>query len=409
MKTAAFLSFVALLGAVASAEDAEALFDRRLKAGYEPAAVIEDSTSPDGKVAVLFTARKKDLKPADWPSVIPGVAVSSTDVQGAEEDYTTENWIVSLDEKKRLGVVRSKQQHFMAYHGGMNHRYFSALWGPEQEGWYYGLLNYSGRWGCTDIFMVNCDGTEAKLTSLHALFERMARKSIVAQGKDPEHMEIGYELLGVVDPASSVVVSDPITVRVGFTGQVPKSDEDADFAEGTMTVKIERDQKGLATATVLSVKAGGADAAPALDFAAFRKEWNDKSKEWKSVRKNLPRPGEGRTAFVQGWVESNVLQRLMHVDSTDDKNRTITLYYWREGQLTSVFELRTGDHTEISEVGEATNTYNFVNEKLVSWSSTGVSDSHGDGSDPGMQEIGEQVLKQSIKLAEPIYTAIGAD
>jgi len=415
------LLLLSVLPRVWCAEGPDAEFDRRLKEGFEVASVLENSTSEDGKVAVLFTARKKNLKAATWPVIIRDVAVSSTEVQGAEEDYAAENWIVSLPDKKRLGRVTSKQEHFMAYHGGMNHRDFSAQWGPEQEGWRFGLLQYGGKWECIDIFMVNSDGDEAKLTSLYALLERTSKKAVAAQGKKADRMVFSYELLAMDAPKGNMAVNDPLTMRVVFIAQVPKSENEDDVAEGTVTLQFDRDEKGLATATVLGVKPGrqdvAAEPAPApataarFDFIAFRKEWNEKAQKegWKKVRKDLPAPQKGRKAYVQGWVEANVLQRLMHVESTNDKNKTITLYYWREGQLTSVFQARFGEDTQISEVGEATDTYNFVNEKLVGWFSTGERDAQADVKEPGVQEIGADVLQQSIKIAEPIYRAIGAD
>lgn len=410
------------------AEEPHEEFDRKLAAGFEPASLLADSTSADGRLSVLFTARKKNLKPANWPAIIRDVEVSSTEANGSD-DYTTENWIVSLPEKKRLAVVRSASDDFKAWHGGQNNRYFSVLWGPEQEGWYFGLLNYSNRWGCTDIFMANCDGEQVKLTSLHSFLDAAVRKFMSPRVKAAEiaRYQIGFELLGVKEPGA--VVGDPTTMRVGATAQIPKSEDDV--FEATLTVKLSRDLKGLASATVLAIKAGleQPDAKPAplaspapmpapagkvpsaKDFLAFRNEWSEKAKTsaWKSVRKDIDTGEKGRTEYLIGWVEGTILQRLMHVDRTDDKNKAVTIYCWREGQLTSVFKLLLGDYAEISDVAEATRTYNYVSEKLVSWSSTDVSDAQGDGSDPEMQKIGAEVLMESRKRAAPIYKAIGAD
>ncbi len=147
------------------------------------------------------------------------------------------------------------------------------------------------------------------------------------------------------------------------------------------------------------------------EFEAFRSEWNAKAKrgDWKLVKRDLPVKEKGRKEFVGGWLEGNVLQRLVHVDTRGEGNESITLYFWRDGQLTSVFQLRKGTMTEISEVNEATETYNFVDGKLAGWHRTGDADSDVDPGDPIFQDAGKQVLKESIKLAEPIYLAIGAD
>jgi hypothetical protein len=253
------LSLVATLLAIvlnlpARSQEPEAIFDKKLADGFEPATILEDSTSQDGRMSVLFVARKKTLKPANWPSIIPGVSINGTNLTENDGSYVTENWIVSIKDKKRLGVVRSSDENFRAYHAGQNHNYFSTLWGPDQEGWHYGVLNYTGRWGCNEIFFVNCDGESAKVTSMRALLDRFSGKSIVAQKKKPEDYEIGYEMLGFVNPADSVSVSDPIKLRVAYTAQIPKSEDDV--VEGTITVELSRNEKGISTATVLSVKDG---------------------------------------------------------------------------------------------------------------------------------------------------------
>lgn len=87
------------------------------------------------------------------------------------------------------------------------------------------------------------------------------------------------------------------------------------------------------------------------------------------------------------------------------------MYYWRDGQLTSVFQMRTGPATQISDVDHATGIYNFGNEKLVGWKRTPAEG--GDGivspNDSGFTEAGKSVLRDSIRLTEPIYKEIGAD
>lgn len=60
----------------------------------------------------------------------------------------------------------------------------------------------------------------------------------------------------------------------------------------------------------------------------------------KSIRKDIDTGEKGRTEYVVGWVEGTILQRLMHVDQSDAKNKVVTIYCWRrDGQLTSVFKL----------------------------------------------------------------------
>ena len=243
-------------GSVVRGEEPEAIFDKKLADGYEPATTIEGTTSGDGKLSVIFTARKKELKPAKWPSIIPEVSVNGTTLLDDDDKYSQENWIVCIDEKKRLGRVSSDEETYQPHYEGKNHSDLSTLWGPDQEGWHYGVLNYTGRWGCNDIFFVNCDGEQAKVTSMRGLLNKNAIKILTAQKKDPARFEIMYELAGALAPEASVTVSDPLKLRIVFIAQVPKSEEDDDYAEGTITLELSRDEKGVSTATVLSVKPG---------------------------------------------------------------------------------------------------------------------------------------------------------
>jgi hypothetical protein len=149
------------------------------------------------------------------------------------------------------------------------------------------------------------------------------------------------------------------------------------------------------------------------DFAQFREEMNAKAKTdaWKTVVKSLPGDSQSHRVYVKAWIEANVVQRLMHVDSHGDDNESITMYYWRDGQLTSVVQTRTGPATQISDVDHATETYNFANEKLVGWKRTPVE--VGDGTvspnDSGFTDAGKSVLRDSIRLTGAIYKEIGAD
>jgi hypothetical protein len=154
-----------------------------------------------------------------------------------------------------------------------------------------------------------------------------------------------------------------------------------------------------------------ASTSSAEDFAALRSAWTEKSKsgDWKKVRKDLPDGAKGGDRYLIGWLEANVLQRLLYVDSESEKDGVVVIYYWKDGQLVSVFELRRGAATQISEVAEATEIYNFSEEKLVGWLRSGDGESSVDPAEDGFQEKGREVLKESIRRAEPIYELIGAD
>lgn len=397
-----------------AAQDADEAFSKKFRDGFEPALLLPDHGSEDGAVSLLFSARKKGLKAADWPSIFEDVSINGTEVD--EDNSTTENWIVSLKEKKRLGVVKSADAAFRAWHPGQNHHELSALWGPDQEGWHYGVLNYTGRWSCTDIFFVNIDGTEARVTSMRSLLDRATAKAIATRTRNPESHEISYELMEFVDPGSSVSVADPLSIRIRYIAQIPKDDE-ADTIEGTHLVKLSRDEKGVATASLSGAGKSGAAAAPAEapgvpgddDFAAFREQSRAtvKAGTWKAVKKDQPPFEKGRKKFVTGWLSANVIQQLTWVDSRGDDDEEIATYFWRDGVLVSISKYATGSHTGKKDLPKKADTFNFHEGKLVSWTRTpgGVQDP----AQAGFQELGAVLQKEAVFRSEPIYEAIGAD
>lgn len=213
--SARFYAFLCCLvaGPLVAAENSSQEFDRRLKAGEEVATVLENSSTPGGDLAVIFTARKKSLKSAKWPLLIRGVTVNETDATD-ENLYSNENWLVSLKNKVRLGQVRSSRPGFGGVYDGLQLNQgvlgngFSALWGPEQKGGRYGLLNYKARWGCAHIFLVDSNGTMASVASIRNLLQAAVRKFVATQrkkGPAADACAVGYTLLEAKNPDASVI------------------------------------------------------------------------------------------------------------------------------------------------------------------------------------------------------------
>ncbi len=178
-------------------------------------------------------------------------------------------------------------------------------------------------------------------------------------------------------------------------------------------------------------------APPSLtDYADFRKEMNEKSdgKVWQEVRKDLVVKAGGGRHYVLGWVDGKKLQKLMHVDARSDADSTITFYYWQKGWLTSVFEVRKGAAARGTAVKEgqksfvtslskfrkgggptvgnakATDTYNLLNEKLVSWKRTEDDEEKiEDADDVDFEVVGKRLLDEAAAAAAPILSAIGAE
>ena len=385
-----------------------------VEAGGEVGLPLPDCLSEDKVMGVVITVRKEGQPAAPWPTLFPDVERTSTPADAP--GYTTAAWVVNFADRTKLASIPGYGEVW-ANHG------VTALWGPDQEGWRYGLLDVDARFGTQDLLVVNSDGTEARFIAIRDLLDKKVGKTLTAAGLNAAEYAINYTPTKFLNAGEVAVVSDAITAEITYTAEVPKSDQPV--FDGRLHLTISRDARGRATAEIVGFFPEGVDTAgesPAAgpasdlrsdeDFAAFRARWNARAKEdqeWRSVRVDLP-PGEsGGKRFVVGWLEANVLQRLLYVDSRGVDDETVTVFYWTDGLLTSVFEVRSGAATGISDVGEATEIYNFRGENLVNWHRTGDSSASVDPTDPGFGPQGAEIRKQSLELAAPVYEKIGAD
>jgi len=137
-------------------------------------------------------------------------------------------------------------------------------------------------------------------------------------------------------------------------------------------------------------------------FAEFRKEIQEKSEgnAWKQTKADLPGNEGERRHYVKGWSDDEGLQKLMLVDAAGDKDGTYKFYYWLNGKVASVFEVREGPATGLSGVKKTTETYNFVNERLVGWESTkDGKEAIAYPSDPSFAAAGKRIVAESAVAA----------
>lgn len=342
--------------------------------------IIEGTKSPDGMFAVVVTADEQ------------------------------ENVIVFLPERRQVLKLSGAgiQEGSFPYFPGLNHGGLSALWAPNQEGSSFGVLFYDAKWESAGVIFVDVDPEFGKQIDITPMLRKAAQEKA---GRD---LSFSFSPGGLDVPAGEPGIADPIDLRVNYLGQSPNN-PDAAEKEGSVALRLNRTRTG--PEVTLLKNAGGTPAVPIADPAPPAKAsdpYRDlrdainaeiESGVFKEVR--LKSLGEGgRKISHRGYLLGTILSKLVYVDSLDEENRSITLYYWREGQLVSVFEVRKGADTQISEVGETVEIYNFRNEKLVQWTRDGENVPPGEA---GFADAGASVLKQSIKRAEPIYFEIGAD
>ncbi len=245
---------LALLSRSVFAADSAEAINAKLKAGEEVAWLVEDSTAGDGDLAVLFTARLTGKSPAKFPYLVRDeLAPADTDALNAFDDFSgkvedsvvLENVVVSLKEKRVLGRLSlGKPEDQVVYFPGRNHGSLEVMWGPDEEGWHFGLLNFGGRWDCNAMILVESDGERLRQLDIKPMLDAKANAFIKTalkgkKGIDPTRYVVPYRELKVVDPDVGYSVGNPVKITVNFEAEVPKSPGDEPSVEGAMTILLE--------------------------------------------------------------------------------------------------------------------------------------------------------------------------
>ncbi len=260
MKTTSLLTLTVLGGLIlapclAQAADTVEQVNTLLKKGKEVAWVIDDSLNADDEnLVVLFTARTKGSKPSGFPIIISDdVSAVETDAIN-EEMCTLGNAVALMVEKRVVGRVKlPNPEEAEVYFPGRNHGSLSVLWGPEEDGWNFGILIYGAKWDSREVMLIET-GAGFMQTSIKSQLDASAMKFISAskdvKDVDAANYAISYSPVGVVKPAAKYKAGDPITVKISFGAEIPKGD--APLMEGTLSVLLETSEKKI-TAKVLKV------------------------------------------------------------------------------------------------------------------------------------------------------------
>jgi chaperonin cofactor prefoldin len=133
------------------------------------------------------------------------------------------------------------------------------------------------------------------------------------------------------------------------------------------------------------------------DFNDFRVKLNEQVKagDLKVTKVDL-KADPDCTHTLDGAWEGQDLRRIFEWDAQDDSSGTFTFFYYKEGTLKSVYRIREGTDSPVDGVKKATDTFNFVEGKLVSWKRTqDEAEKEEDVQTPEAQSKGSAVLQQA--------------
>lgn len=248
------LFLLLLLTCAVHAADTVDKVNAMLKAGTEVGWVVQDSTDANEDLAVLFTSRLKDSKPADFPALISEEVLPRDTTALDEDTHVGENIVVSLKQKRVIGrVVPPHPEAFQVYFPNRNHGSLGVLWGPEKEGRRLSLLIYGAKWDSPEVLLIESGGVKFRQSSIKRLLDESTRKFIGGgavkdlRGVPATDYVISYQ---PINEAATATHDD--TLKLAFMAEVPKS-EVAPSIEGTLTVRLEASEEKL-NAKVLKVE-----------------------------------------------------------------------------------------------------------------------------------------------------------
>jgi hypothetical protein len=253
LKVARLFSLGLMISPSAFSADTVESVNAKLKTGAEVGWIIEGSTNDDDDLAVLFTSHTKGSKPTGFPWIIDGVDAVDTNAvdQGTQ---MLENVIVSLKQKRVIARLPQSDPDKVHY-PRLNHSSLEVLWGPDEEGRHLGLLFFGGKWSTREVLLFESDGKSFRQTSILSVLDPKTAAYIQTalkgkQGASAENYAITYGPLCVVKPGTVRSADSPVTVKIGFSAEIPKGDEDS--VGGTLTVLLESSQDKI-SAKVLKV------------------------------------------------------------------------------------------------------------------------------------------------------------
>lgn len=241
--------FFLLLTCAAHAADTVDKVNAMLKAGTEAGWIVEDSTDANEDLAVLFTSRLKDSKPADFPALISDEVLPRDTTALDEDTHVLENVIVSLKQKRVIGrVVPSHSERFQVYFPNRNHGSLGVLWGQEKDGRRVSLLIYGAKWDSPEVFLIETGSEQFRQSSIKQQLDGNTQKFIGGgavkdlRGVPATDYVISYQ--PVMDGENAVPAAADNTIKLAFMAEVPKSNV-APSIEGTLTVRLESSKEKL--------------------------------------------------------------------------------------------------------------------------------------------------------------------
>lgn len=309
--------------------------DAPLKAGLidahgEHVVLVVETLSPDAHYAAGWTVHPKKGKPAVKWSDYGKEGDDFRDTYCDTEDYVVTDVIVDLTRKAVVTTLQFTEPYFT----GKGHGNLQTAFGPETNGHRYVLALSDSKWEPLDVVLVDLKPDGATQSELKKPLDAAVQKIIKKNAKE---YATSYAFFNLPELGLLTGFSDPETIRVPFTSEIPKGE--AKNYSGTVLLKL---SSGSAhpVATVGEVKLGESQPDTLKDNPRLVAADAELNSAYTNLRNQLKGPAKAKLLEEQrAWLKDRDNQ--VSVSESEEQQLLISSRYTHDDILLRLTKERT--------------------------------------------------------------------
>jgi uncharacterized protein YecT (DUF1311 family)/sugar lactone lactonase YvrE len=309
------------------------------------AELVAGTGTSDGRLALAWTVRPlKDAKPVDW-SMLEKDREKFKEAYG-EENYFVDILLLDVPKNKNLGRLKLAQSWYLP---GFAHSSLQVLWGPEENGRRFAIVNCDRKWSPQDLILLDVDRDAISQRSVLAPCDEAVRKFALEQDRArhrrPAKDYVGeYPVFGLPELGRREGFSDANTLWLPFSA-LSYSDPKSGYAgSGTLRLKLEHGSGGpIAKIENISVEATDKSEKSVSSDARFLDADQRLNQIYNALRDRLPPVERNRLKQEQrAWInQRNTVGQLTNGKAQENSLENPTAVADRE--LVKMTEARTAE------------------------------------------------------------------
>jgi uncharacterized protein YecT (DUF1311 family)/sugar lactone lactonase YvrE len=222
------------------------------------AELVPGTGTSDGRLALAWTVRPlKDAAPVDW-SLLEKDREKFKEAYSEEENYFVDILVLDVPKNKNLGRLKLAQSWYLP---GFAHSSLQVLWGPEENGRRFAMVNCDLKWSPQDLILLHVDGDTISQRSVLAQCDEVVHKFVLQQDHARHRRSakdyVGeYPIFGLPEVGHAKGFSDASTLWLPFSALSHSDPKTGYGGSGTLRLKLEHGSDGpMAKIEVTSVAA----------------------------------------------------------------------------------------------------------------------------------------------------------